>query len=85
LRSSEWTDDMESVGRKIWAIPEGFIPSKSVSDAHDLVSHDAACFLNVGDHAADVVITLFFKDREPVGPYRLKIARGARSICASTI
>jgi hypothetical protein len=65
---------MESVGRKIWAIPEGFIPSKSVSEAHDLVSHEAACFLNVGDHAADVVITLFFKDREPVGPYRLKIA-----------
>jgi hypothetical protein len=67
---------MNAIGRRVWAIPEGYIPGKSVSDAHDLVSHEAACFLNTGDRDADVAITLFFADREPVGPYRVRI--GAR-------
>ena len=57
------------IGRTLWAIPEGYIPSSSVSDAHDLVSHEAACLLNTGDKDARVHITLFFTDREPVGPY----------------
>lgn len=65
---------MHAIGRHVWAIPEGYIPGKSVSDAHDLISHEAACFLNAGDREADVTITLFFPDREPVGPYRIKIA-----------
>lgn len=64
---------MNAIGRRVWAIPEGYIPGKSVSDAHDLVSHEAACFLNTGDRDADVAITLFFTDREPVGPYRVRI------------
>lgn len=64
---------MKAFGRRVWAIPEGYIPSGSVSDAHDLVSHEAACFLNTGDREADITITLFFKDRDPVGPYRLKV------------
>lgn len=66
-------NDMKAFGRKVWAIPEGYIPSRSVSDAHDLVSHEAACFLNTGDREADIAITLFFKDSDPVGPYRLKV------------
>lgn len=64
---------MQSIGRTVWAIPEGYIPSGSVSEAHDLVSHEAACFLNAGDRDADVQITLFFEEREPVGPYRVKV------------
>nr|WP_199762881.1 MULTISPECIES: sensory rhodopsin transducer [Bradyrhizobium] len=64
---------MQSIGRTLWAIPEGYIPSDSVSDAHDLVSHEAACFLNTGDRDADVRITLFFENRAPVGPYRVKV------------
>ncbi|MGY4466902.1 hypothetical protein ACVWWK_002584 [Bradyrhizobium sp. LB9.1b] len=64
---------MQDIGRTLWAIPEGYIPSDSVSDAHDLVSHEAACFLNAGDRDADVQITLFFENREPVGPYRVKV------------
>lgn len=64
---------MKAFGRRVWAIPEGYIPSCSVSEAHGLVSHEAACFLNTGDREADITITLFFKDSDPVGPYRLKV------------
>jgi hypothetical protein len=64
------------VGRKVWAIAEGYIPSQSVSSDHALVSHEAACILNSSDEDAEISITLFFTDREPCGPYRTKV--GAR-------
>src|SRR5438309_845084 len=60
-----------SIGKKIWAIAEGYIPSQSTSDAHDLVSHEAACILNASDDEAKVEITIYFADRECVGPYRV--------------
>lgn len=69
------------IGHKIWAIPEGYIPGRSVSQAHDLVSHEAACILNASELAAEIEITLFFEDREPAGPYKLSInARRTRHI-----
>ena len=61
------------VGHKIWAIPEGYIPSKSVSEDRTLVSHETVCVLNTTNRDAEVAITLFFKDRDPVGPYSLKV------------
>ena len=30
--------------------------------------------LNAGDQDAHILVTLFFKDREPVGPYRLTVS-----------
>ena len=59
---------MTGVGRPIWAIAEGYIPSQSVSGNRDLVSHEAGCLLNTGDDDAEVEITPFFRDREPAGP-----------------
>lgn len=67
---------MIKLGRTLWAIPEGYIPSRSVSSNHDLVSHEAVCLLNAAEQEAEVSITLFFIDRDPVGPYRVKV--GAR-------
>jgi hypothetical protein len=65
---------MEPIGRKRWAIAEGFIPSQSSFSERTLVSHETACILNAGDRQAHVDITLFFADREPVGPYRVTIS-----------
>lgn len=67
---------MEIIGRKIWAIAEGFIPGSSSFDDRALVSHETACILNAGDRDARIEITLFYADREPVGPYRATV--GAR-------
>ncbi|EJW12888.1 hypothetical protein A33M_1450 [Rhodovulum sp. PH10] len=64
---------MIEVGRKVWAIAEGYIPGQSVSQEHALVSHEAACMLNAGNEDAEVTITLFFTDRDPVGPYRVTV------------
>jgi hypothetical protein len=71
----------ESIGRRRWAIPEGMIPSESTADGPDLESHETCCILNAGDQPAQVTITLFFADREPVGPYRVEVpARRTRHL-----
>jgi hypothetical protein len=67
---------MEAIGKRRWAIPEGYIPSESAFSDRALISHETACVLNAGDRDAKVTITIFFADREPVGPYRVTV--GAR-------
>jgi hypothetical protein len=62
------------IGYTVWAIAEGYIPSGSVDDSPELLSHETACLLNPGDRDAQVRITLYFTDREPVGPYLVTLA-----------
>lgn len=64
---------MVSIGKTIWAIAEGYIPSESVSQEPGLVSHETACILNTGERPAQIAITIYFNDREPVGPYRVTV------------
>jgi len=64
---------MDAIGRKRWAIAEGYIPSQSSFADRTLISHETACILNAGDTEAKVRITIFFADREPVGPYRVTV------------
>jgi hypothetical protein len=66
---------MQPMGHTRWAIAEGYIPKTSHGPA-EMMSHEAACLLNCGDVDANVTITVFFRDREPAGPYELKV--GAR-------
>ena len=65
---------MEHLGRTTWVIPEGYIPPSSTGPAPAMESHETACLFNTGDTDAHVEITLFFPDREPVGPYRVTVA-----------
>ncbi len=67
---------MDAIGRRRWAIAEGYIPSESSYSDRALTSHETACILNAGDRDAHVEITIFFAEREPVGPYRVTV--GAR-------
>ena len=65
---------MEAIGRRRWAIAEGYIPSESAFTDRALISHETACILNAGDHDARIEITILFADREPVGPYTVTVA-----------
>jgi hypothetical protein len=65
-----------AIGRKSWAIAEGYIPSESSYSDRALVSHETACILNAGARDAHVEITIYFSDRDPVGPYRVTVAAG---------
>ncbi len=61
------------IGTTRWAIPEGYIPATSTGPEPQMTSHETACILNAGDRDANVTITVFFSDRDPVGPYRLRV------------
>lgn len=62
-----------AIGKTRWVIPEGYIPGASTGSGRAFESHETACILNAGERDADVRITLFFADREPVGPYRITV------------
>lgn len=62
------------IGKLHWAIAEGYIPPDR-TDGTDrrFLSHETACLLNPDAREAQVRITLYFSDREPVGPYRVTV------------
>jgi hypothetical protein len=64
---------VEAIGRRRWAIAEGYIPGSSTGPEPEMTSHETLCFLNTGDEDARVELTLYFEDREPVGPYRVTV------------
>lgn len=61
------------IGHKCWAIAEGYIPAWSNGPEPGMKSHESACLLNTSDVDAHVEITIFFSDREPIGPYKITI------------
>lgn len=67
---------MRQIGRRLWAIAEGYIPGQSHGPQPAMTSHETACVLNAGDHDAHLEIMLFFADRDPVGPSRETVKAG---------
>ncbi len=65
--------EKKSFGRKRWAIAEGYIPGWSHGPEPQFTSHETFCILNTGNEDAEVQVTIFFSDREPVGPYRITV------------
>jgi hypothetical protein len=61
---------MEAIGRRRRAIAEGDIPSESAFTDCALISDETAYILNVSERDAQIGITIFFANHEPVGPYR---------------
>ena len=61
------------IGRFVWVIPEGYIPSESHGPQPAMTSHETACLLNAGDSPAHVRITIFYADREPIRPYEVVV------------
>ncbi|MEO6904222.1 MAG: sensory rhodopsin transducer [Bacteroidia bacterium] len=66
------------LGKKIWAIAEGYIPSWSNGPAPEFTSHEAACILNVGDQDANISLMIYFADRDPIGPFKITV-KGKRT------
>ena len=62
-----------AIGAKTWVIAEGYIPPDSHGPQPQMLSHETVCLLNTTDEDANVEITIYYADREPVGPYRLSV------------
>src|ERR1043165_970968 len=64
----------KAVGCRQWAVAEGYIPRWSNGPEPECTSHETLCFLNASDQEAHIELTIFYSDREPVGPYRFTVA-----------
>ena len=64
---------MAEFGRREWVIPGGRIPFHSTGREPDFTSRDELAVLNAGQSDTNLAITLFYPDREPVGPYKLVV------------
>ena len=55
---------MNHLGKQEWLIPDMYYPE--ITASKNYVSHESICVLNTGDADAEIAITLYFEDREPV-------------------
>jgi hypothetical protein len=68
-------------GNKLWAIAGGKIPSKSTGEEPEFTSREEIYLLNTNDNEAKISITIYYSDRDPMGPYEVTVAgKRVRSI-----
>lgn len=65
-------------GRREWIVPDCWLPPAGGDG--DLVNHESLMILNTSDEDAEILIDLYFEDREPV--LGLKHSVGAHRIRA---
>lgn len=63
----------KKIGAHNWCIPDCYYPEQTSAGYY--VSHEAICVLNLGKADANIDITLYFEDREPM--------TGFKAICPS--
>lgn len=63
----------EGLGKRRWAIAEGYLPKASTGPEPDMTSHGTVCLLNPGARDAHVRLTIYFADRPPQGPYVITV------------
>lgn len=69
------------LGATTWALPGGRIPFPSNGHEPEFTSFDQLCLLNTGDEPAQVELTIYYTDAEPVGPYPMEVpARRVRHV-----
>ncbi|MBI3732304.1 MAG: hypothetical protein HY259_02455 [Chloroflexi bacterium] len=59
-------------GARVWYIPDGYLPTPT-GEPGALISHEAVCLLNVTRQTANVTLTVFFEDREPIRDIRFTL------------
>lgn len=64
---------MAPMGKRRWAIAEGYIPPYGTGPKPQMLSHETLCILNTGDADAHVRLTAYFKDRDPAGPFEVTV------------
>lgn len=74
---------MRSMGSFTWLIPDGFRP---ITGQEPYPSHEAVCVLNTGDVEADVRLTVYLEDQEPLTGFTFRCgARRTQHVRTSAI
>ena len=63
----------KATGVREWVIAEGYIPPESHGPKPQMLSHETVCLLNTSSQDAHVEITIYYSDREHVGPYKITV------------
>ncbi|HEX5540264.1 MAG TPA: sensory rhodopsin transducer, partial [Micromonospora sp.] len=72
---------MAGLGHRVWVLPGGHIPYPSNGAEPEFTSFDQLCLLNAGNEPADLQLTIYYADEEPLGPYPLTLpARRIRHV-----
>lgn len=58
-------------GAKVWYFPDGYLPEKSAEGKME--AHEALMLFNINEKEADVLIDVYFSDREPVKDISVKV------------
>lgn len=64
---------MRTIGAKVWAIPGGHMPMLSSGEEPRHTSRDELCVLNAGNMDAQLELTVYYSDQDPIGPYQLLV------------
>jgi hypothetical protein len=67
------TAQFKDMGHRRWALAEGYLPGWSTGSEPQMVSHETLCLLNTSAQEAHVSITIFYSDRDPSGPYLIRV------------
>lgn len=65
-------------GARTWVVPGGHVPFPAHGPEPAFTGFDQLCVLNATDREAEIGLTFYYEDDEPVGPYRVLV--GARRI-----
>ena len=64
---------MRALGKRTWVIAESYIPEYGTGKEPEFTSHETACILNTSSQDAEVELTIFFSDKDPIGPYKVTV------------
>lgn len=64
---------MKAIGCRTWAAPGGCIPPATTGREPGCTSRDELFILNASRKDARVELTIYYPDRDPVGPYKLQV------------
>ncbi len=58
--------NQDQLGKKVWLIADGFMSNTKIDG---YVSHEAVCVLNLSEEKAEIKLTIYFEDREPMSHF----------------
>lgn len=62
-----------TLGRRSWAFAAGHLPDGSTGHEPEFTSRDELCLLNTTGDDACAEVTVYREDRDPVGPYEIRV------------
>ncbi|RYZ89636.1 MAG: sensory rhodopsin transducer [Proteobacteria bacterium] len=64
---------MKALGKKIWVIAERLLSETENTDGTEVNSKETVWILNTSDEEAHLVLTIYFADKIPSGPYYIAV------------